>query len=91
MRVQLATGMKAVVTDVDSEAVTINANHPMAGKAFEMTAELTAPPQPASEVLETATFAGGCFWGLECASAGLITHSSDHSSWTMALASFRMV
>ena len=34
-------------TDND-EAVTIDANHPLAGKGFELTAELTAAPQPAA-------------------------------------------
>lgn len=65
MKVMLATGMKAVVKHVDSEAVTIDANHPLAGRRFEITLELLEPPQPAEEALETATFAGGCFWGLE--------------------------
>lgn len=67
MKVRLATGAKAAVTAVDDEAVTIDANHPLAGKAFEMTAELLAAPRPASEALVEATFAGGCFWGLELA------------------------
>jgi len=67
MKVRLATGMKAVVTEVDDEAVTIDANHPLAGKELELTVELLGSPQPAADVLQTATFAGGCFWGLELA------------------------
>lgn len=67
MRVRLVTGLKATVIAADEEGVTIDANHPLAGVPFEMKLELRAAPQRAAEVLKTATFAGGCFWGLECA------------------------
>jgi len=66
-RVQLSNGMKARVTMVDDTGVTIDANHPFAGRSLALTAELTAEPKPAAEVLQTATFACGCFWGIELA------------------------
>eukprot|EP00965_Chrysotila_dentata_P012990 429003-Pleurochrysis_carterae.AAC.1 len=66
-QVQLANGMKARVTDVDDEGVTIDANHPLAGVPFKMELELTSEPKSAATALQEATFAGGCFWGLELA------------------------
>lgn len=44
------------------EAITIDANGPMAGKALEM--EVTVlEVEPKAASLQTADFAGGCFWG----------------------------
>lgn len=66
--VQLQSGAKARVVAVDEGvSVSIDANHPLAGKALQLTAELTAEPRAAEEVLEYATFAAGCFWGVELA------------------------
>ena len=66
-RVRLSNGLKARVTAVDDAGVTIDANHPCAGKSYTLRATLTAEPQVASEVLQEAIFAAGCFWGLELA------------------------
>ena len=67
--VRLFTGLKARVTAVSpvDGAVTIDANHPLAGKDLLLKVALGTLPQPAKDVLETACFAGGCFWGLELA------------------------
>ncbi len=45
---------------VDDEGVTIDANHPLAGKDLTFDVELTKRI-PAAE-LETAAFGAGCFW-----------------------------
>lgn len=66
--VRLQSGATARVTAVeDGVSCTIDANHPLAGRPLELTAELTAAPRDADEALEYATFAGGCFWGIELA------------------------
>ncbi|KAL4426064.1 hypothetical protein ABPG77_007860 [Micractinium sp. CCAP 211/92] len=61
--VQLSNGMQATVVGVDDEGVTIDANHPLAGKDLTFDVELTKRI-PAAE-LETAAFGAGCFWGVE--------------------------
>ena len=67
-RVRLSNGLKARVTAIDDEGgVTIDANHPFAGQPLELTAMLKAEPVSAAEVLREATFAAGCFWGVELA------------------------
>lgn len=63
--VQLSNGATARVTDVTEEKVTIDANHPLAGKALTFEVELLDVVPRSS--LELATFGGGCFWGLELA------------------------
>ena len=76
MQVRLSSGMVAKVTAVTDEDVTIDANHPMAGKPLAISATLTSEPVPAESALKPATFAGGCFWGLELAfqrEVGVIT------------------
>lgn len=45
---------------MDEESVTIDANHPLAGKALMFDVQLTRRI-PAAQ-LETATFGAGCFW-----------------------------
>ena len=69
MAVQLQLGggrrAQATVTDMNDETITLDANHPLAGCRLLMDVSLTAL-EPAS-AFETATFAGGCFWGLELA------------------------
>ena len=66
MLVQLATGQKARVTQVTADAVTIDANMPLAGAALKMDVELLAVEAGAAS-LEKADFALGCFWGAELA------------------------
>lgn len=67
-RVQLAHGMKARVISLASDcAVTIDANHELAGKAISPTVSFRKPPARSAEMLETATFSGGCFCGVELA------------------------
>jgi peptide-methionine (S)-S-oxide reductase len=68
MTVQLQANqgiVQATVTAVDAETVTLDMNHPLAGCKYllDVTVEKV---EPASQ-FETATFAGGCFWGLELA------------------------
>ena len=68
MAVQLTTPkgpVQATVTAMDDETVTLDTNHPLAGCRLLLDASLVAA-QPAS-AFATATFAGGCFWGLELA------------------------
>ena len=57
--------MQAVVTAVDEESVTIDANHPLAGKQLAFEVQLTRHI-PAAQ-LEYATFGAGCFWSVELA------------------------
>ena len=61
----LSNGMMARVLSVDAEAVTIDANHVYAGEDLDVTVTLLEAPN--ADSLETATVAGGCFWGLELA------------------------
>ena len=68
MTVQLQANqgiVQATVTAVDAETVTLDMNPPLAGCKYllDVTVEKV---EPASQ-FETATFAGGCFWGLELA------------------------
>lgn len=66
--VRLANGLKARVVEIEADGgVTIDANHELAGKAISLTVSLREPPKPSADVLETCTFAGGCFWGVELA------------------------
>ena len=61
--VQLSNGMTAVVSKIDDSTVTIDANHPLAGKEMVYDVELlNRVPQNS---IETAYFGGGCFWGVE--------------------------
>ena len=64
-KVKLATGMTAMVTNVDDESVTIDANPEFAGETVEMAVEVLE--QIDAEKLHHATFGGGCFWGIELA------------------------
>jgi len=66
MKVQLATGDVARISEVTSETVTIDANHPLAGEALNFDIALDSIAAKAGDV-ETMTVAGGCFWGLELA------------------------
>jgi peptide-methionine (S)-S-oxide reductase len=63
--VELQNGMQATVTDVDEEHVTIDANHPLAGKALTFDVELVKLAKAAN--MQTATFGAGCFWSVELA------------------------
>lgn len=58
--VQLQNGMPAKVMEVDKDFVTIDANHPLAGKNLTFDVELVKHV-PAAQI-EKAAFGGGCFW-----------------------------
>mmetsp|Transcript_23883 Transcript_23883/g.71651 ORF Transcript_23883/g.71651 Transcript_23883/m.71651 type:complete len:344 (+) Transcript_23883:116-1147(+) len=60
----LEGGRTARVLAVDAEKVVIDANHVLAGEDLDLRVRLLQEPAPAAS-LETATFAGGCFWGVE--------------------------
>ena len=67
MAVMLSVGMgqqvMATVVEMTEDTVTLDTNHPLAGCKLLLDVELKniAPPS----TCEVATFAGGCFWGLE--------------------------
>ena len=61
----LENGMMARVVSADDLEVVIDANHALAGEDLAMSVTLLAPP--CATTLEEATFAGGCFWGVELA------------------------
>ena len=64
---QVAGGkQRARVTEMTETTFTLDANHPLAGKKLELDVELLAV-DPGAKAHETATFAGGCFWGVELA------------------------
>ena len=63
--VQLQNGMQASVVEVDDEFVTIDANHPLAGKALTFDVELLKLVK--AKDMELATFGAGCFWSVELA------------------------
>jgi len=66
MMVQLSNGMKARVTKVSADSITIDANKPLAGAEVKMEVEVLEL-EPGAVSLETADFALGCFWGAELA------------------------
>jgi peptide-methionine (S)-S-oxide reductase len=61
--VRLSNGMKARITEVTDEHVQIDANPPFAGTRF--LADIKLLDRKMSSFLTKATFAAGCFWGLE--------------------------
>jgi len=64
--VRLTNGLKARVTKVTSEFVTIDANPPLAGKDLTFSFAVKEK-RPASACLEKMDIAAGCFWGIELA------------------------
>ena len=64
-RAGLSNGATARVISVTDEKVMIDANHLYAGEDLTLTVTLLEPPN--GRPLEEATFAGGCFWGVELA------------------------
>ena len=72
--------VQASVTEMNDETLTLDTNHPLAGCRFLLDVELKET-RPASE-FEVATFAGGCFWGLELAyqrEAGVVATSVGYT------------
>ena len=68
MAVSLQTSngpVQATVTDMNSETLTLDTNHPLAGCKLLLDVSVESI-EPAS-AFEVATVAGGCFWGLELA------------------------
>jgi len=66
MQVRLTTGEVATITEVTDTELTLDGNHPLAGKALNFEVKCLEILAKAADV-EVATFAGGCFWGLELA------------------------
>ena len=64
-RAGLSNGATARVMSVSDEKVVIDANHLYAGEDLTLTVTLLEPPN--GRPLQEATFAGGCFWGVELA------------------------
>mmetsp|Transcript_6790 Transcript_6790/g.8936 ORF Transcript_6790/g.8936 Transcript_6790/m.8936 type:complete len:351 (+) Transcript_6790:86-1138(+) len=65
MQVKLWTGAVGRVTWTNQTHATIDTNPPLAGKKFKLDLEVLDVSDTSS--LKTATFAGGCFWGMELA------------------------
>mmetsp|Transcript_14548 Transcript_14548/g.24205 ORF Transcript_14548/g.24205 Transcript_14548/m.24205 type:complete len:358 (-) Transcript_14548:155-1228(-) len=69
MSVMLSLGggrqAQATVTELTEEICALDTNHPLAGVRMLMDVELKEVK--AASAFEVATFAGGCFWGLELA------------------------
>jgi hypothetical protein len=63
--VRLSNGMRARVTRVTDTSIRIDANPPLAGKTLQI--EMTCRSRSPASSLSQATFAAGCFWGLELA------------------------
>lgn len=63
--VKLSNGLKVRVTDVTDDFVKIDANLPLAGEQLDVTMKVLERRPHTS--LAQATFAAGCFWGLELA------------------------
>lgn len=61
--VKLSNGLRARVTEVTSEKVRIDANSELAGKTIGI--EMKCIEKKPSSSLKQATFAAGCFWGVE--------------------------
>ncbi len=58
-------GLHAVVSGMDDCNVEIDCNHPLAGE--DLIVDLEIVDLVKARKLETATFAGGCFWVVELA------------------------
>jgi len=68
MAVMLSVGgqqVQATVTELTEESMTLDTNPPLAGCRLLLDVTLHALEPPSA--FERATFAGGCFWGLELA------------------------
>ncbi|CAM9521033.1 unnamed protein product [Heterosigma akashiwo] len=65
VKVRLWTGQTARVTWANDTHATVDANPDLAGKSFRLDLEVLAVRE--LKALETATVAGGCFWGMELA------------------------
>ena len=64
-RVKLSNGMSALISKVTDTFITIDANPPLAGVPVDVNIKLLE--RFPHEKLSQATFAAGCFWGLELA------------------------
>lgn len=80
-RIQLSSDQDVIVTEIDKDFVTVDANHPLSGTSYKCSfTVLQIDPLPSSFAFreindtelrdspyETASFALGCFWGAQLA------------------------
>jgi len=93
----LQGGIQVVVLDVTPDTITVDANHPLAGSGYSCDLKvLSIDPYPVDKLdfsskqqqskFEVATFAMGCFWGVELAfmrTPGVVGTRAGYTQGTM--------
>ncbi|CAN0427497.1 unnamed protein product [Pylaiella littoralis] len=90
---QLWTGQKATVTEITDENFKIDWNPEQAGTSLVMDVKVLEATA-AESTLKTATFAGGCFWGLELAfqrAKGVVSTKAGYSQGAVKKPSYSEV
>jgi len=85
-------GLQVLVTAVDEDTVTVDANPPLAGASYKCDATILAidsvpspTTTPPSSKYQVATFALGCFWGVELACTRLPGVVGTKAGYTQGL------